>query len=250
MNTQCNASVAEDISHLSPQELIHAYLPLVKSVANSVLARCPANVELDDLINVGVIGLMDAAERYSPAYGKPFRFYAELRVRGEILDELRSHDWLPRATRKKLTLIERKRLELEKQLGPGVTDSAMAEALGLDLEKYQQVSGRAPAGSFLSIEDLGVQEEEQKDLYEVVKGDSMDPDAMLRVREMEETITNAIRALPHREKLMISLYYYQELSLREIGCVFGVTESRVSQMHAKALARLRRSMLRARMEHT
>lgn len=247
MNAQTIQYSDAQIHSLTPDQLIKAYLPVVRSVAMQIIARCPANVELDDLVNVGVIGLMDAADRFNPAFGKPFRFYAELRVRGEILDELRGSDWVPRSTRKKIDLIDRKREELQREHGLGVTDAEVARALGIKLERLQKVAGRVSSGAFLSLEDLGIHDDEQKDLLEALKGDVPDPDTILRTREVENSLAQAIAELPHREKMMISLYYYQDLSLKEIGGVMGVTESRVSQLHTKALSRLKKAITRARL---
>jgi len=238
-----------DIPQMSTEEIVSIYTPLVKSIAKQIISRCPANVEFDDLLNVGVIGLMDAADRFSPAYGKPFRFYAELRIRGEILDELRSNDWVPRSTRKKFEMIDKARNRLEKEKGDSVSDTEVADSLGLALEKLQKVAGKAHSGNFLSIEDLGSHDDDHKDLLEVMQGDSPDPDSVLRARELGGVLADAIRELPQREKIMILLYYYQELSLKEIGHVLGVTESRVSQMHTKALSRLKRNVGRYRLEH-
>ena len=247
MSAHYNIIPDTEIQRLTSEELIRHFLPLVRSVAMQVIARCPANVELDDLVNVGVIGLMDAADRFNPSFGKPFRFYAELRIRGEILDELRSGDWVPRSTRKKIDLIDRKRQELEREKGAKVSEREVSSALGIKLERMQRVSGRVQSGVFLSLEDLGSQDDEQKDLLEALKGDVPDPDTALRTREMEQGLAEAISELPHRERMMISLYYFQELSLKEIGGVLGVTESRVSQMHTKALSRLKKAIQRARL---
>lgn len=231
-----------EIQKLSPEELISVFMPLVRQIAMQIIVRCPANVELDDLVNVGCIGLMDAAERYNVAYGKPFRFYAELRIRGEILDELRNTDWVPRSTRRRFDQIDKKRLELEKKAGNPVTDSELAQALGIRLERLQRVNGKVHSGNFLSLEDLGGQDEEQKDLLEALKNNEPDPDTVLRMKETEQQLASAIAELPEREKLMISLYYFQEMPLKEIGVILGVTESRVSQMHSRALARLKKAV--------
>lgn len=244
MRSQTNATLQENVQNLTSQELIVTYLPLVRSIANHIIARCPANVELDDLVNVGVIGLMDAAERFSTVFGKPFRCYAELRIRGEILDELRSNDWVPRSTRKKFDQIRKARQDLEKERGPDITDSEVAGALGIKLEAYHRMTGKSQVGTFLSIEDLGLQDDEPRHLLEALKGDSPDPDAVFRVQEIEDVLAGAIGELPHRERIMIYLYYYQELSQKEIGRVLGVTESRVSQMHTKALSALKRKVSR------
>ncbi len=242
MRTRVGTRAHKNVEEMSLQEVIEAYLPLVKSIAGSIIARCPANVELDDLVNVGVIGLMDAAERFSSAYGKPFRSYAELRIRGEILDELRSNDWVPRSTRKKFERINKVRRKLERERGPGVSDREVADALGINLETYHQVTGRSQTGNFLSFEDLGVHDDEHRDLLEALKGDSPEPDALLRVQELEGILAKAISELPHRERITVYLYYYQELSQKEIGRILGVTESRVSQIHTKALGMLKRKV--------
>ncbi len=245
MGTQTGSRTHKNVEEMSLQEVIDAYLPLVKSIAGSIIARCPANVELDDLVNVGVIGLMDAAERFSSAYGKPFRSYAELRIRGEILDELRSNDWVPRSTRKKFEKINKTRRRLERERGPGVSAGEVAEALGINIETYHQVTGRSQTGNFLSFEDLGFRDDEHRDLLEALKGESPEPDAVLRVQELENILACAIGELPHRERITIYLYYYQELSQKEIGRILGVTESRVSQIHTKALGVLRRKVSKA-----
>ena len=238
----------EEIANLSQKELVDIFLPLVKSIANQVISKCPANVELDDLINVGVIGLMDAAERFSPEYGKPFRFYAELRIRGEILDELRHNDWVPRSTRKKFAMIDKARQRLERERGPGVSDRDIAEELGLNLDRYHRYAGKIQSGTFMSIEDLKANDDDSKDLLEVFRGNEPDPDETYRRHEMWANIRAAIEELPPREQLMISQYYFNDKSLKQIGSVLGVTESRVSQMHTKALSRLRKSVARLTMD--
>ncbi len=244
MKRRTGSNLPRNVEEMSLKEVIDTYLPLVKSIATSIIVRCPANVELDDLINVGVIGLMDAAERFSSAYGKPFRSYAELRIRGEILDELRSNDWVPRSTRRKFEKIDQTRRKLEREHGKDISAREVAEALGMNLETYHEVTGRSQTGNFLSLEDLGFHEE-HRDVMEALKGDSPEPDAVLRVQELETLLAKAISALPHRERITIYLYYYQELSQKEIGRILGVTESRVSQIHTKALGLLKRKLSRA-----
>jgi len=204
------------------------------------VSRCPANVELDDLISVGTLGLLSAAERFNPAYGKPFRFYAELRIRGEIVDEMRANDWVPRTRRQKFEMIDKARQMLEKEKGAAVSDGEVAEAIGMSLKKLQATTDRTRSGNFLSLEDLGVNgDDPQLDLLEALHGDAPDPGAVLLGRELEETLAEAIQSLPPREKTLLMLYYFQDLQQKEIGVVLGVTESRISQLHARALARLR-----------
>lgn len=231
-----------NVKEMPQAEVVRIYMPFVRSIANQITARCPANVEIDDLINVGVIGLMDAIEKYDPQYGKPFRFYAELRIRGEIIDELRQNDWVPRSTRRKFEEIDKIRTQMNNSCESGASDKEIALAAGVKLENYHKILGNTQSGSFLSIEDVHTTDEECKDLYEVLKGDGLTPDLELTRRELEDSLKVAIAELPDREKLLISLYYFKDMPLKEIGARLGVTESRASQLHSRALSRLKKAV--------
>lgn len=237
--------MVEDIHALTSTELVRQYLPLVKSIAYRVGGRFPNNVELDDLINVGLIGLVDAAEKYRPDQGKSFKAYAELRIRGSILDELRHMDWVPRSVRKKMQSLERTKRTLEKSLGQSPTEIQLAEAMGMRLERYQRVAELAQGRSLLSLEDVGKNEEdESRDLLQAVGNAEELPDYRMRFQEMREQLTEALKELPERDMVMITLYYFEELPLKEISRVLGVTESRVSQIHGDALKRLKKKLVR------
>ncbi len=219
--------------------MILEYYPLVKSVAYRLVGRFPANVEVDDLINVGTLGLIDAIERYNPERQDSFKAYAEVRIRGAIIDELRQLDWVPRSVRKRGHELEKVQRRLERTLGRPPTESEMARDLGLTLKEYQGRLRNDATASVVSLEDLGIQEENRRDILQVLKGDQADPEALLEAKRATDKLAMAISALPERERVVISLYYFEDLTLKEIGRVLGVTESRVSQIHSRAVARLR-----------
>ncbi len=219
--------------------MILEYYPLVKSVAFRLVGRFPANVEVDDLINVGTLGLIDAIERYTPERQDSFRAYAELRIRGAIIDELRQLDWVPRSVRRRGQALEKAQRELESDLGRTPTQAEVAGHLGMSLDEYQQKITHTAPVSVVSLEDLGVQEENRRDILQVLKGDAADPETLFEAREVTESLARAIAELPERDQTVISLYYCDDLTLKEIGRILGVTESRVSQIHSRAVARLR-----------
>ncbi len=219
--------------------MILEYYPLVKSVAYRLVGRFPANVEVDDLINVGTLGLIDAIERYTPERQDSFRAYAELRIRGAIIDELRQLDWVPRSVRRRGQQLEKAQRQLEANLGRTPTQAEVADHLGMSLDDYQQKVNRTAPVSVVSLEDLGVQEENRRDILQVLKGDAADPETLFEAQEVTGKLALAIEQLPERDRTVISLYYYEDLTLKEVGNILGVTESRVSQIHSRAIARLR-----------
>ncbi len=219
--------------------MILEYYPLVKSVAYRLVGRFPANIEVDDLVNVGTLGLIDAIERYSPERQDSFRAYAELRIRGAIIDELRQLDWVPRSVRRRGHELEKAQRRLERSLGRTPSESEVAGYLGLSLRDYQNRLKTSAAFSVVSLEDLGLQDENRRDILQVLRGDESDPESLLEARRATDTLASAIAELTEREQIVVSLYYYEDLTLKEIGQVLGVTESRVSQIHSRAVARLR-----------
>ena len=233
-----------DIHSLSSTELINQYLPLVRSIAYRVGGRFPSNVDTDDLINVGLIGLMDAAEKFRPDQGKSFRSYAELRIRGTILDELRHMDWVPRSVRRKMQSLDRARRKLEGESGVPASHDEVAAEMNLPMKKYFKMVQAAQQRQLVSLEDLGVKGEDHRDILQALEGDSPAPDAKVRFEDLQRTLTGAIKALPERHKTMITLYYFEDLPLKEIGKVLGVTESRVSQIHGEALRKLKKKLQR------
>lgn len=222
-------------------QLIMDYAPLIRFVAQRIASRLPSNIEIDDLISAGVIGLMDAIEKYDPSRDNKFKTYAEFRIRGAILDELRSQDWVPRSVRDKAKRIERKYAELEQQLGRAVTDIELAEALEITLEEYHEMVSKVKAVTLLSVDDLTTPyQHEKKSLLDCLEGSSSkNPFSQLKSKSVRNVLMTNIEELPEKQKLVLSLYYYEDLNLKEIGKILEVTESRVSQLHTQAVEKLR-----------
>jgi RNA polymerase sigma factor for flagellar operon FliA len=223
---------------LEKNQYVAQYAPLVKRIAYHLMARLPASVQVDDLIQVGMIGLLDAVSNYDDTQGAQFETYAVQRIRGAMLDELRQCDWLPRSARKALRQIETAMNALEQRVCRAPTEREVADELHLSLDDYQQLLLDARGCQLLHYEDLQTGEEE--DFFERhCADDSAEPFAILQDGRFREKLIEAIGILPEREKLMMAMYYEEELNLREIGEVLGVSESRVCQLHSQAMARLR-----------
>lgn len=232
----------QSLTHEKREELILKYSPLIKYIAGRLAMRLPPNVSQDDLISSGVIGLMDAVEKFDSSKKIRFKTYAEFRIRGAMLDELRSLDWVPRSIRKKITELEKTYEYLEKDLNRPPKDKEVAEALGISLEKFYKLLDKTKNVTFLDVETIrrGMSDNNEKDLFDLIADDSdIDPFDLLNKNEIKKILINAITALPEKEKIVISLYYYEDLTMREIGEIMGYTESRISQMHTKAMLRLR-----------
>lgn len=230
------------ISAENMEQVILEYSPMIKYVANRIALRLPPHIEIDDLISVGVMGLIDAIEKYDPTRGAKFKTYAEFRVRGSILDELRSLDWVPRSIRQKAAHIDAVSHKLQAKLGRPPEDEEVAAEMGVSLEQFFTLLNETKSMPLISLEDLGITKEsgERQSLLECLAGKSdVDPQTQLRLTELKSIIAKAIDSLPEKERLMVSLYYYEELTMKEIGEVLGITESRVSQIHSKAVFRLR-----------
>ncbi|MGE0761707.1 MAG: FliA/WhiG family RNA polymerase sigma factor [Bdellovibrionales bacterium] len=234
----------EEPSKLTPQQkdkLIMEYAPLIKFIAQKIAVRLPANIELDDLISSGVIGLMDAIEKYDPSRDNKFKTYAEFRIRGSILDELRAQDWVPRSVRDKSKMLDRALIELESQLGRGATDEEIAERLGVSMDEFHDLLNQVKPVSLLSIDDSATfSNVDKKSILNLLESCKLsNPFNQLNLKSVKDIVATAIEDLPERQRLVLSLYYYEDLNLKEIGRVLRVTESRVSQLHAQAIARLR-----------
>jgi len=230
------------------EDLILRFAPLIKLIVNRIAMRLPPHVDSEDLINSGVIGLMDAIEKYDPTRGTSFKTYAEFRIKGAILDELRTLDWFPRSIRQKVNRLENAYADLERQLGRAATDEEVAEALNIDLEEFYRILAQASAVSIVSLYDMGKEEGEERSFLECIASGEEDPAAVLECQEVYEAVGRAIERLSEKERLVISLYYYDELTMKEIGKVLNLTESRVSQIHTKAVLRLR-AKLRGLKDH-
>jgi len=222
------------------EELIKSYLPLVRKVVHRLSGRLPKDVDLREMLNSGIIGLVDALEKYDPRHETNFATYAQIRIRGAILDSFRSQDWLPRSLRYKSHKIEEAYQIIEQKLGRTATDEEVAHELGLDVEELRRLLGEVGSIVMLSFEELGFGHgEERFQATETLTGSSQDPLKSLLSGEKVELIARALDRLPEKERLVISLYFYEELNLKEIGEILGVTESRASQIRSRALIRLK-----------
>lgn len=220
------------------EQLVQRFVPLVKRVAYHLMARLPANVQLDDLVQNGMLGLLDAIDRYQEGFGAQFETYATQRIRGAMLDGLRENDWLPRSLRRELRRIEAAISQLEHAHGRAPSEGELAAVLGMSLVDYQKTLQDARGHQLVYLEDFAG--EDGTDFLERhLSDDDADPASILEDRDLRSTLAAAIGGLPERERLMMALYYEQDLNLREIGEVMGVTESRVCQLHTQAIARLR-----------
>lgn len=222
-------------------KLIVEYAPLIKFIAQKIAVRLPSNIELDDLISSGVIGLMDAIDKYDPTRDNKFKTYAEFRIRGAILDELRAQDWVPRSVRDKAKLLDRTMIELEAELGRSASDDEVAERLNMTLDEFYDLVNQVRPVSVLSIDEAATfSSVDKKSILNLLEATKLNnPFTQLNMKSVKEIVTKAIEELPERQRLVLSLYYYEDLNLKEIGKVLRVTESRVSQLHAQAISRLR-----------
>jgi len=226
---------------IEKEQLVNQYAPLVKRIAYHLMAKLPASVEVDDLVQNGMIGLLDAIGRFEEGLGAQFETYAVQRVRGAMLDGLRENDWLPRGLRKEMRRVEAAIQKLEHEQGRQPSETELAAALGMPLADYQKLLLDARGHQMVYLEDLFAEDEDYLDRH--VTGTSLDPLTIIEEANMRTALVAAISTLPDREKLMMALYYEQDLNLREIGEVMGVTESRVCQLHTQAVARLRASLV-------
>lgn len=243
-NQQQPSAIPRERHRPDRNELIERFAPLVHKVARKIAARLPQSVEIDDLIGSGVPGLIDAVDRFDPSKGASFSSYAEIRIRGAILDELRSLDWVPRSVRAKLARVEAVYAALEQDLGRSPTEEEAAVALGIDTDTLLEFLGRMHPISVVSFEDLGLgTEREQRCFLQSVRDEGeQDIQTRLRLGRLRRCLTEAIEALPEKQRIVISLYYYEDLNLKEIGKILGVTESRACQLHTQAVLTLRRSL--------
>ena len=229
--------------------LILTYAPLVKYVAGRLGSGLPAHVDEGDLISYGLLGLISAIERYDPDRDIKFETYAIVRIKGAIIDELRALDWVPRSVRSRAREIERAIAELEAKLGRAPTDEEIAHKIGISQDELEESLTDISRSSIAALDELwsGGADGDQVSLLDTIEDQAGPrPADALDETEVRETLADAIARLPEREKLVITLYYYEELTLREIGEVLGVTESRVSQLHTTAVLRLRSRLSGAR----
>jgi RNA polymerase sigma factor for flagellar operon FliA len=223
---------------INKQRPVAEFAPLVKRIANHMVSKLPSNIEVDDLIQVGMIGLMDALSRYEEAPGAQFETYAAQRIRGAMLDELRQADWLPRGARKSMRQIEAAVHALQQRLGRSPLETEIAGELKVPLADYQEMLLEARGTQLIHYEDF-MEDGDDDFLERNCANSNPDPLASLLDDNLRKVLIGAISDLPEREKMMMGLYYEQELNFKEIGAVLGVSESRVCQIHNQAVARLR-----------
>ncbi|MEK6777153.1 MAG: FliA/WhiG family RNA polymerase sigma factor [bacterium] len=224
-------------------EIILEYAPQIKFIAHRLAMRLPSHVDIDDLISSGVIGLIDAINKFDPSRNIQFKTYAEFRVRGAMLDDLRSRDWVPRSVRQKSAVLQRTYAEIEQRVGRPASDEEVAGALNLTMDEFYDLLNCARGLSLVSIEaeneDSGIS---PKILESLTADAEENPFNILKKKELQMLIAEAIDQLPENDKKVVSLYYYDELTMKEIGKVLDITESRVSQIHTKAMLRMRGKM--------
>jgi len=227
------------MTHVQRDALIQETLPLIKHIAHRVAIRLPSNVEIRDLINAGVLGLMDAIEKFEPERNVKFKTYAEVRIRGAILDSLRDLDWAPRSLRKKSKDLERMYADLSQKLGRPATDEEVSEAMGENIEDFHELVDQLHGLTIGSFENLSDSEDSENYINYYPDDGSNDPYMKFESNELTRLLAEAIEELPEKERLVLSLYYFEEFTMKEIGALLGVNESRVSQLHTKATLRLR-----------
>jgi RNA polymerase sigma factor for flagellar operon FliA len=224
------------------EQLVH-FAPLVKKLAHQMKARLPQSVEVDDLIQAGMIGLLDGLQRFEDNQGAQFETYAVTRIRGAMLDELRSTDWLPRSVRTTMRKVEAAITRLQQQLCRAPTEAEVAESLDISLTDYQQMLVDCGGHQLVYLEDLHDPASGGEHFLDRHQGsDAEDPLAVLLESGFNQALVEAIAALPEREKILMGLYYEQQLNLAEIGAVLGISGSRVCQLHSQAIARLRAAL--------
>ncbi|UDM07470.1 RNA polymerase sigma factor FliA [Halomonas sp. NyZ770] len=220
---------------IKQSELLTQYMPLVRRQALTLQVRLPASIELDDLIQAGMVGLLEALGRFDAAQGATFATFASQRIRGAMMDELRTRDWLPRSVRRSARAVDETVRRLEQSLGRPPEEVEIARELEMPLSDYQQLLNDTNSGQLLPFEELVADGGEPAG----DEGSANRPFEQLLDEQQRHTLIEAIEALPEREKLLMALYYQEEMNLKEVGAVLGVTESRVSQLHSQAVSRLR-----------
>jgi len=219
------------------EKWVTEYAPLIRFLAHRMAFRLPPYMDVDDLIQAGVIGLVDAIGKYDPTKETQFKTYAEFRIRGAMLDEIRSLDWVPRSVHEKVHLFQKTYDQLIKNLGRAPEESELAKALSMTQEEYEKFLFQAKGVSLLHMEDLGLSDETTFDT--IADPQAEDPFSSLLAQDTRQELTDAIDHLPEKERRVVSLYYIEELTMKEIGKVLEITESRVCQLHTQAILRLK-----------
>lgn len=239
---EVDATARQDPQHV--EALIEAYAPLVKYIAHRLACRLPASVGLEDLISTGVLGLLDAIQKYDPQRPNMFKTYAEFRIRGAMLDYVRAWDWVPRSVRDKAQALTEAYATIERQQGRPATDEEVAAFLGLDLDAFEDWLTHVRGTSLVSLEHPLERDAEGNSFTALAQlaDEAPGPCELAETQELKEHLAETIDALPQQEKIVLSLYYHEELTMHEIGQVLEVTLSRISQIHTKAIFHLRAAL--------
>ena len=227
---------------LDRDAMLRQYVPLVRRLAHHMIAKLPPNVQIDDLIQVGMMGLAEALSRYQVAQGVQFETFATQRIRGAMIDELREGDWMSRGSRKSQKDIEHALHRLEQKLGRTPLESEIAAEMGMDLDEYQSMLAKVRGTQLVYIEDMSHGDDEDGFLDRHADNPDIDPMQQLRDQRLRTALVEAIKVLPEREQYIMSMYYENDMNLKEIAAVLGITESRVCQLHSQSIARRRSKM--------
>ncbi|MES2183573.1 MAG: RNA polymerase sigma factor FliA [Pseudomonadota bacterium] len=227
---------------LDREAMLRQYVPLVRRLAHHMIAKLPPNVEIDDLIQVGMVGLSEALSRYQVSQGVQFETFATQRIRGAMIDELREGDWMSRGSRKSQKDIEHAVHRLEQKLGRSPLESEIAAELDMALDEYQSLLAKVRGTQLVYLEDMGSSGEDDSFLDRHAGSEDADPMHQLSDQRLRQSLVEAIKGLPEREQYIMSMYYENDMNLKEIAAVLGVTESRVCQLHSQSIARLRAKM--------
>ena len=227
------------LSSSDRNEIFLKYIPLLKFIAGRIAMRLPPHIDINDIISSGALGLIDAVEKFDETKGIKFKTYAEFRVRGAMLDSLRNMDWVSRSVRKSATVLEKAFAELERRFNRPATDEEIAEELGVDLEEVYNMIAQANGISLLSLDMISSSSDLRLKMIDCLTDEKLNPLSILKMEEVKDEIAEYTNELPEREKVVVSLYYYNDLTMKEISEVMEITESRVSQLHSRAIMRLR-----------
>ena len=226
------------------EEMIIKYIPYVKYIASRLISGKPPGIELDDLISFGIIGLIDAIEKFDPSKGLKFETYATVRIRGSIIDELRKISWIPKSAFSKLSILNRTRDDLESKLNREPTERELADSMNTSIEDIRNIQSYVNYVSVVSLDEVFFKSDEEDLHFKNIIEDenSPQPDRILEENEKYNFLKDSIDLLPEKDKIVLNLYYYEKLTLKDIGKILDISESRVSQLHSRAIIRLRENM--------
>jgi RNA polymerase sigma factor for flagellar operon FliA len=230
------------LSAAEREQLIIRYAPWVKFIALRMAAKLPSHIQAEDLISAGIIGLIDALDKFNPAREVQFKTYAQIRIQGAMKDELRALDWASRSVRQKAKRLEQAYATLEQKLGRPASSEEVASSLGIEMAEFEEMLDDVKGTSLVSLEEIGqtVASEEKSSLLDaLLTRQDQDPLEALNLQDLKKALVRAIDELPEKERLVLSLYYFDELTMKEVGKVLNLTESRISQLHTQAVLRLR-----------